>query len=465
MVSIKQMVAVVGSACFLSQPVAYCQSAALSLPHFLVMKEAVCQFEDERAACENIRYDINNSQSESDEGLYLAGRVRDFVLDFPSSVRFQNPGQSGWTLPYAVASVDQLGLFELAPIAAKRALTLSKLPLVDLGTDGALGLCYTARYYGETGRADLADKIFKNLTANVWPKLATQSLSGTVLFAYADFLKSRGDYAGNETVRLAGQRMQNALNGSGQSFCLAKEILPVRSSIEWRPAYLAYQAIVGKDFLKAKTLIDDLLRNERGKRSHSRADLERLVELAKCYTRLGRSAEAAAVLKQLLPFTASDVSANQNLYVTAELFNSNNASFDDLLKSADKIDGIVRLISLAPRGSEADYGARIVDVFDRLSLAYAYNGEALKAYKIAEALSKKYAPSPERKALVDAHRAYYAALVGRYAEIGPDIEAEISGKESCRIMENVLAKILDVCIKAGKSDVAEKLARHFIGKG
>jgi len=438
-----------------------------ALPRFTQMKESWEQFADPQNPCQDVRERIR-TPLESDEGLYNGALVRDYLLNFPYSVNPEDLFESGWTLPLVVIYCDDRGMFDLARLAEVKALALSKQPLSLLKIDGLLGVLQAAQYYHLTGRTGIADKIYSNLRAQGWPG-SPKDLTITVLFAYADYAKEKGDLSESRSASVHANKLEAKLNGQGNVYRLDGQD-KLKFTTDWQSAAKAYAAITSGNSEVSAKIVGELLDSESKESKHSQERISRLLQLAKAYARNGRTREAERLLEQLIPYTDSGELANTRLYICGELFNlfpadkSKGKKYWDLLHaSAAHIDDLICQISLVPEGTAIEREGRILKYLDNLALAYSYNGEGAKSYKIMEAALAVHAPLLSDASPIAWHRAYYATEVGQYKLMTSIVESEVKRLERLEYPNtDFLFKIMDVAMKNGRSDVAERLAFFVI---
>ncbi|MBS1991324.1 MAG: tetratricopeptide repeat protein [Cyanobacteria bacterium SZAS LIN-3] len=328
----------------------------------------------------------------------------------------------------------------------------------------------TAHYYSRTGRRQLADSIYTNLLNSRFFALGPKNIQGTVFFAYSDYLKEQGDSAKAASVQRQGRNIEEELNGKGPSIYRYDGHEKIPCDTDWQSAAEAYKAVVSEKYAEARTMVDALLLSERKQSKHMQSHLGRLIHLARAYAAKKRTAEAQDLLERILPLTEADELANTRLYVSAELFllpgnqtGRTNKYWELLYKSVGHVDDVISSISLSPPATETERQERIVHYMDILAQAYAYNGEGEKAYRLLETALTSHSPSANYAAWVDADRSYFAACAGKYSAITPDIEKSLNDQETIQNpYVDILAKIMDVCIRQGKLDVGEAFAQHVI---
>jgi tetratricopeptide (TPR) repeat protein len=440
-----------------------------SLPRYILMKDSLVQLSDPRE--HNYEFRISPPGTlDCDEGLADSGRIRDFILGYPSSAGLDDSPSSAFSLSRVVRHIDAYGLYQLAPLAAKKAINLAGMPLKSLDYDGILGLSEVAQYYVKTGRRSDAAKIFSSLTTKLWPAYEPKALTGSVLYCQADYLQALSDKSKSDMVRQRAMGFSNSPDGASLNIYRPgpEDVIeaPPPAALNARAAY---DAISAGQIEKAQALIVEIIAQEKIKKAHSPDAIARLINLAKVLAKRKENDLARNILEQLLPLTESDILANTRFYLCAELYCLPENNPADKLKywclvdgEARHIDDLVRLISLAPAGNEVERGDRLLSYFDILSLNLAYSDEGEAAYKLFEKAWSCYKPIHFHQTEFAYHRAYLAAVAAKYAEIMPAMSAEIASASDISFQGDTIGKILSICSSRGQSNVAMSIARQII---
>ena len=406
--------------------------------------------------------------------ILIEAMVRDYLKGRPYSQRSANLMEEAWALPNVCKYIDDYGVFDLAPLAQRKAVALSKEHVAILDDDGVLSLIDTAQYYLKTGRKETAKQIYENLTAHLWPDCAPKDSSGTILFAYSKFLEESGDIEANSTVmdRFVSMNLDPKKPYSLLKFYADHKWLTVDAG--WKPAYDAYLAISQNNLADARAKTNELLAEDReeeesNRPTHSPARIVRLLHLACLYEKYDKS-EAQHILQSILPYCNNAALLNTKLQILAELFLLRGRKDKEGLKYWEQLGETAEKIGT--KSEDLPYAnqdlpdlpteLRVAEL-DRLALAYAFNDEPEKA---ARFLDYALANSPNmgwHRDQITAHQVLFAAQAGDYNSLPTRMQKVLNNAHYVDTgAMAVIARIIDICSQAEKFDVGEALAKQTI---
>ena len=443
-------------------------TTAAPVSSFVPMLDGSGEFAEPKGKDEYLRQRVAGVGS--DDGFSVGGLIRQMLSDHSYRRREPDCEEQAWTTAKVVAYIDQFGLYDLAPLAARKAQELANKPLASLRQQGVLELIDAAYYYSATGRRAEADAIFANLTTKVWP-MAPRDLSEIVLYDRAKYLTDQGRDQEAKALHdaffaltLDPQCPPNAhYTGDNGTYWLPRRT-------DWQPAFQAFQAINSKNYSKATLLIAALLDEEQKKKKHQANEISRLINLAITYNQRGRKADAESLFESLLPFTTDENMLNVRLYLQAELFLMQAEStpksrdcWNYLEQTSRKIDLTVQTQKQPPINELPVKADRFTMLMDRLALAYEADDQSAKALRLLKTTIAYYPSATHRKADILAHLALFSAEVGDYAAAKEYIVQSLRYPEDIHNLYILaLGRIFDVCSYKGNAPAAEDIAKMFI---